>query len=123
MLTDTDLSKNTLAPLVRTAWAESPSLAIQLTTRFQYPRILKEVRWLLLNFPSKAVSEPEALPILLGDALPEDVSFQLKVCFISYFVVLLFLANVLISIFFTGLLSIPSQLPRSSCHLTKITPA
>jgi phosphatidylinositol 4-kinase len=68
-----------LLALVRTAWAESPSLAIELTTRFPYPRVYKEVRWLILNFPAKAVSEPEALPVLLGGLLPTDVSFQLKV--------------------------------------------
>lgn len=70
----------TLLGLVRTAWAENPSLAVQLTLRFPSPRLHKEVRWLLLNFPDKAVSEPEAVQILLGEALPSDVSFQLKVC-------------------------------------------
>lgn len=78
MISLTDV-QTTLAPLVRTAWAENPSLAIHLVTRFPYPRILKEVRWLLLNFPAKAVAEPEALPILYDGSLPEDVSFQLKV--------------------------------------------
>lgn len=71
-----------LLPLIQTAWAESPSLAIELTTRFPYPRVHKEVRWLILNFPAKAVSEPEALPVLFGGSLPGDVSFQLKVCFV-----------------------------------------
>jgi phosphatidylinositol 4-kinase len=75
-------NKNTLEaiihPLVRTAWAESPSLAVHLISRFQYPRIHKEVRWLLLNFPAKAAVEPEALAVLLDGSLPEDVSFQLK---------------------------------------------
>ncbi|TPX17476.1 uncharacterized protein E0L32_003119 [Thyridium curvatum] len=70
--------ENALCPLVRTAWAEHPSIAIELATRFQHPRVHKEVRWLLLNFPSKAISDPEALPILLGQSLPGDVSFQLK---------------------------------------------
>lgn len=68
-----------LVGLVRTAWAESPSLAIHLLSRFSSPRLHKEVRWLLLNFPDKAVSEPEAVQVLLGPALPSDVSFQLKV--------------------------------------------
>lgn len=67
-----------LDPLVRTAWQESPSLAVQLAARFSNPRIQKSVRWLLLNFPSKAITEPGALPILLDGALPSDVSFQLK---------------------------------------------
>jgi phosphatidylinositol 4-kinase len=50
-----------------------------LITRFPSARLHKEVRWLLLNFPDKAVSEPEAVQILLGETLPSDVSFQLKV--------------------------------------------
>ncbi|KAI2629573.1 hypothetical protein GGR54DRAFT_628129 [Hypoxylon sp. NC1633] len=70
--------ETTLKPLVRVAWAESPSLAIELVSRFSIPAIHNEVRWLLLNFPSKAISEPEALPILLGGELPSDVRFQLK---------------------------------------------
>lgn len=64
---------------MRTAWAESPSLAVHLASRFPYPRIVKEVRWLLLNFPSKAAHEPEALPILIDGSLPDDVGPQLKV--------------------------------------------
>jgi len=67
-----------IQPLVRTAWAESPSLAVHLTSRFPYPRIHKEVRWLLLNFTAKAAMEPEALPVLIDGSLPGDVSFQLK---------------------------------------------
>ncbi|KAL1873998.1 hypothetical protein VTK73DRAFT_604 [Phialemonium thermophilum] len=67
-----------LSSLVRTAWMEDPSLAVQLAPRFQLPRVHKEIRWLLLNFPDKAVSEPEALPILLDGSLPLDVSFQLQ---------------------------------------------
>ncbi|KAF6814556.1 phosphatidylinositol 3-kinase 3 [Colletotrichum sojae] len=67
-----------LSPLIRVAWAEDPSIAIELVTRFPYPRIQREVRWLLINFPQKAISEPEGLPILLGGSLPHDVSFQLK---------------------------------------------
>ncbi|OLN95846.1 Phosphatidylinositol 4-kinase STT4 [Colletotrichum chlorophyti] len=67
-----------LSPLIRVAWAEDPSIAIELVTRFPYPRVQRDVRWLLINFPQKAVSEPEGLPILLGGTLPSDVSFQLK---------------------------------------------
>ncbi|KAK8139069.1 Phosphatidylinositol 4-kinase [Apiospora sp. TS-2023a] len=67
-----------LHPLVRTAWAESPSLAIELVSRFSFASIRNEVRSLLLNFPDKAVHEPEALPILLGVDLPNDVRSQLK---------------------------------------------
>ncbi|KAL1836941.1 hypothetical protein VTJ49DRAFT_4454 [Mycothermus thermophilus] len=64
--------------LIRTAWTESPSLAVHLASRFSSPRIHKEIRWLLLNFPAKAATEPEAIPILIDGALPDDVSFQLK---------------------------------------------
>lgn len=68
-----------LLPLVRTAWAESPSLAIELVSRYSFPNVNSEVRWLLLNFPEKAIDEPEALPILLGGELPADARAQLKV--------------------------------------------
>ncbi|KAI1873164.1 uncharacterized protein JN550_003417 [Neoarthrinium moseri] len=67
-----------LHPLIRVAWAESPSLAIELASRFSFPSVHNEVRWLLLNFTAKAVHDPEALPILLGEELPADVRGQLK---------------------------------------------
>ncbi|RQM06895.1 hypothetical protein DH86_00000031 [Scytalidium sp. 3C] len=68
----------TLINLVKTAWIENPSLAIQLATRFSSVKLHKEIRSLLLSSPEKAISEPEALPVLLGGALPNDVSTQLK---------------------------------------------
>ncbi|QSZ35332.1 hypothetical protein DSL72_008202 [Monilinia vaccinii-corymbosi] len=68
----------TLLPLVRTAWNESPSLAIQLVSRFPSMRLHHDVRLLLLQFPDKAISEPEAVYVLLGDSLPSDVAFQMK---------------------------------------------
>ena len=80
-LTLANMLQSALSPLIRTAWAESPELAIELAARFPFPRIQRDIRWLLLNFPAKAFSEPEALPILLGNELPDDVSFQLKVRF------------------------------------------
>ena len=70
---------------MRTAWAESPSLALQLIARFPSARLQKEIRWLLLNFPDKAISEPEAVNVLLGGSLPSDVSFQLKVRLLATF--------------------------------------
>lgn len=70
--------ENAILPLIRTAWMENASLAIELCSRFQSSRIHKEIRSLLMNCPEKAVSEPEALPILLGGALPPDLTFQLK---------------------------------------------
>ncbi|RWA09747.1 hypothetical protein EKO27_g5346 [Xylaria grammica] len=67
-----------LKPLIRVAWAESPSLAIELVNRFNMPAVHQEVRWLLLNFPAKALCDAEALSILFGGELPQDVRFQLK---------------------------------------------
>ncbi|KAK6615802.1 phosphatidylinositol 3 [Botrytis cinerea] len=67
-----------LLPLVKTAWNENPSLAIQLVSRFPSARLHQDVRLLLLQFPDKAISEPEAVHILLGDTLPSDVAFQMK---------------------------------------------
>ncbi|KAI1438011.1 phosphatidylinositol 3 [Xylaria sp. CBS 124048] len=68
----------TLKPLIRVAWLESPSLAIELATRFNMPTVHQEVRWLLLNFPARALHDAEALPILFGGELPQDVRPQLK---------------------------------------------
>ncbi|KAI9704392.1 MAG: phosphatidylinositol-4- kinase [Candelina mexicana] len=67
-----------LSPVLKTAWAENPALTIQLVSRFQSQKLASDVRWLLVNFPEKAVGEPDALRILLGSSLPKDVSFQLK---------------------------------------------
>lgn len=64
---------------LKTAWTENPSLAVHLVKRFQSARLTQEVRWQVLNFPHKVLDEPDALEILLGNQLPNDVSFQLKV--------------------------------------------
>lgn len=69
----------TLFPLVKVAWTESPSLAVQLALRSNSQRILDEVRWKLVKLPEKAIDEPDALQLLLGSTLPNDISFQLKV--------------------------------------------
>ncbi|KAF4210866.1 hypothetical protein CNMCM8980_003164 [Aspergillus fumigatiaffinis] len=65
--------------LLRLAWAESPGLAIQLSSRYSSPKMKNDIRWLLLNFPEKALDEPSSLEVVLGAELPSDVSFQLKV--------------------------------------------
>ncbi|KAL7914690.1 phosphatidylinositol-4-kinase [Trichoderma velutinum] len=67
-----------LLPLVPTAWFQDPAIAIELATRFHYPRLIREIRSLLLAMPEKAISEPEAIPLMLGGHLPEDVGSQLK---------------------------------------------
>ncbi|KAI9800626.1 MAG: phosphatidylinositol-4- kinase [Piccolia ochrophora] len=74
-LTPTD---SALSASLRTAWAESPALAIQLVNRFQSVRLASDVRWLLVNFPERAIGVPDALQILLDASLPDDLSFQLK---------------------------------------------
>lgn len=72
------LAEASISPFLRTAWAEDPALAIQLVTRFPSDKLRSDVRWLLLNFPEKAVSEADGLELLLGSTLPRDISFQLK---------------------------------------------
>jgi phosphatidylinositol 4-kinase len=69
-----------LAAGLKTAWAENPALAVQFARRFQSQTLLLDTRFLLLNFPEKALDEPDALEIILGPLLPNDLSFQLKVC-------------------------------------------
>ena len=64
---------------LKTAWAENPAIAVHMLKRFQSQRLSNEVRWQVLNFPQKVLDEPDALEILLGNSLPADVSFQLKV--------------------------------------------
>ncbi|EHY51910.1 phosphatidylinositol-4- kinase [Exophiala dermatitidis] len=62
----------------RAAWFENPSLAIQLLTRFPNEQLRRQVRFLLTNFPEKALHEPNAIDLLLGESLASDLSFQLK---------------------------------------------
>jgi phosphatidylinositol 4-kinase len=64
---------------LKTAWDENPNIAVHLTQRFQSQRLNTEVRWQVLNFPHKVLDNPDALEILLGNSLPSDVTFQLKV--------------------------------------------
>jgi phosphatidylinositol 4-kinase len=71
-----------LIPLVRTAWGQDPAIAIELGTRFHYPRLIREIRLLLLAMPERAISEPEALPLILDGHLPDDVNSQLKVSYL-----------------------------------------
>ncbi|PYH81401.1 hypothetical protein BO82DRAFT_310830 [Aspergillus uvarum CBS 121591] len=64
--------------LLKLAWTEHPGLAIQLSTRFPSAKLKNDVRWLMLNFPEKAIDEPEGLELIFGTNLPADVSSQLK---------------------------------------------
>lgn len=71
--------KLVLLRLLKIAWAEDPSLTVRLAERFPSPTTANEVRSLLLNASDQAVGEPDAVQILLGDALPTDAEFQLRV--------------------------------------------
>lgn len=75
-----DRFKSQLLACLNFAWAEDPGLAVQLATRFQSLRLTNGVRRLLLTYPEKTLAEPDALQILLGSSLPNDVNLQLKVC-------------------------------------------
>lgn len=68
-----------LLSLAGTAWEQDPAIAIELTTRFHDPRLHREIRQLLLSRPEEAVTEPEALALMFGGHLPDDVNSQLKV--------------------------------------------
>ncbi|MCJ1389774.1 phosphatidylinositol-4- kinase [Xylographa bjoerkii] len=75
---DKSLAGSITLQMLRIAWTESPTLAVQLQTRFQLPSLTREVRWLLLHSPEAAMGDPDALQILLENGLPTDVSYQLK---------------------------------------------
>lgn len=65
--------------LIKAAWLEHPSVAIQLPARFPSLQLSRDLRALLLEFPEAAISEPDALEVLLGSSLPSIVGQQLKV--------------------------------------------
>ena len=69
----------TFMPFVKIAWAENPSIAVQLTTRFPRSQALaSEVRSLILRDSERAIQEPDALYLLMGPSLPNDIKTQLK---------------------------------------------
>lgn len=71
-------SDGMLSSVLRTAWAENASLAVQLTARFASSKLASEVRSMISKSPFRAIAEPDALQILIGPALPVDVSIHLK---------------------------------------------
>ena len=95
--------------MLKTAWAEDPKLAIQVAIRSQSPALMNEIRWHLLNYPQKAIGDPEALHILLQDGLTSDISFQLKVALSM----ILFLNLLTMTV---PLILGPCQ-PHHGCHL------
>lgn len=74
--TSKSATESALLPLVRTAWWQDPAIAVELATRFPFPRLHRDIRFLLLTMPEKAVSEAEALPLIFGGQLPDDVGIQ-----------------------------------------------
>lgn len=59
---------------------ENPSIAVNMLTRFPSPILEADIRLLLRNSPHKALDEPNALNVLLGDSLHREIYSQLKVC-------------------------------------------
>ncbi len=98
---ETDGRQAVLSAVYKAAWAEHPGLAIQLITRFRSQKLANDIRWLLVNFPERAIGEPDALQILLGSSMPSDISFQLKVSLADYRKIL---SAYLYSTYFIGLL-------------------
>ena len=73
------LKDTAFIPLLRTAWAEDPKIAVQLAARYpQSQKLASEIRAFILAEPEKAIDEPDALYLLLGSSLPSDVKTQLK---------------------------------------------
>ena len=71
-------SEEILFTALETAWIESPSLAVQLTERFNSSKLATSIRSLLLKHPERAIEEPDSLQLLIGPSLPADVSLQPK---------------------------------------------
>ena len=67
-----------LSLVLRTAWAENASLAVQLATRFKSSKLAGEVRSMIMRSPLRAIAEPDALHLLIGPSLPADISTHLK---------------------------------------------
>lgn len=65
---DTKISENVVLTLLPVAYAESPSLALQLMNRSRTERTLASLRYLLSRQPEKAIKDPEAVAVLLGIA-------------------------------------------------------
>ncbi|CAG8502818.1 1116_t:CDS:10, partial [Ambispora leptoticha] len=64
--------------LIRHSWNISPQLAVQLPARFQQPVVQNELHALIANNTAEAVGVAEALPLLLGEKLAQNITSQLK---------------------------------------------
>ncbi|ORZ23678.1 hypothetical protein BCR41DRAFT_302120 [Lobosporangium transversale] len=72
------LSEEAWRAMVRSAWSVSPSLAFQLMTRFKNAVIPSELGQLLASDPFAAVSDADAIQILLGEGTFRYTATQLK---------------------------------------------
>jgi phosphatidylinositol 4-kinase len=64
---------------VRAAWRIDPYLAVHLSERFVSASMNREIRRLILANPEDVIESAVAAQILLGESLPLDLRFQLKV--------------------------------------------
>ncbi|CAG8689893.1 17249_t:CDS:10, partial [Rhizophagus irregularis] len=77
-LVESRLTEDSWKNNVRHAWSISSQLAVQMAFRFKQPFVQNELHKLLANNASEAVRVAEALPLLLGDKLNQNVLSQLK---------------------------------------------
>ncbi|KAH8148148.1 uncharacterized protein LAJ45_07912 [Morchella importuna] len=69
---------NSIAILLPAAWHENPAIAVQLSKRFQSPRLEQDIRRLVTTYPEKVVDQPDAVQIMMGDKIASGLGFQLK---------------------------------------------
>lgn len=72
-------TESSISNILTTAWKEDAAIAVQLVKRFQSLRLEQDVRKLILTYPEKVVNQPDAVQIMLGDRISNQLSFQLKV--------------------------------------------
>ena len=70
------LPEGSLSSFLHIAWIESPSLVVQLNSRFNSAKLNDDIRRILLRSPERAIEEPEALQVLIGSSMPPDISAQ-----------------------------------------------
>ena len=68
-----------LLQLLHEAWETDPRLALYYASRFPSANLHNEMRALVLKYPDELVEVPDALQVLIGAAMPSDISTQLRV--------------------------------------------
>ncbi|CAO3618813.1 unnamed protein product [Mucor hiemalis] len=64
--------------IVRFAWETSPKVAVQMSARFVFPAVQRELHTLIANNTLDVVDVPEALEILLGDKVQPNAKLDLR---------------------------------------------